>query len=298
MEVILIRVLFILYFLLPVCLIAQNSDLLRSSIGMLQENKLDKSKSLIDSLFKDKEQHSIATNWYYKGIIYKAIFKDNSSIDSVRGESRKVALDAFYRYLQLDTLKNNQMVESVNKNVAFINSTYYNDAVSYLDVGEDLKSIENYNNYKKTIRKFSIDTDTLEADINFNLVLGQLYSKRYKQNRADSIYYSKTVNSYTYVLSIDSLNNSANYNLGIFYYNEAVDIIKHLDYDLDLITLELIQDECVALFRKSLPFMLKSYEINPKKKETLIGLSGIYFSLNDEESSDRYRRELEVINNQ
>ncbi|MCI5054815.1 MAG: hypothetical protein MRY83_01835, partial [Flavobacteriales bacterium] len=62
-----------------------------------------------------------------------------------------------------------------------------------------------------------------------------------------------------------------------------------------LITIELIQDTCVELFKKALPYMSKAYELNPKRPETLHGLSGIYFSLNIPDLSDRYKKELEML---
>jgi hypothetical protein len=48
-------------------------------------------------------------------------------------------------------------------------------------------------------------------------------------------------------------------------------------------SLNLILDNCTGLFKESLPYMEKAYRLNPNRRETLIGLSGIYFSLNEEE---------------
>ena len=100
---------------------------------------------------------------------------------------------------------------------------------------------------------------------------------------------------YLEVLAMDSNNVSANYNLGILYYNQAVAIIEHMDYDMALVKLYEIQEECINLFLKSLPYMRKAYELNPTRKETLIGLSGIYFSLNEIEMSEQYKQELEDL---
>ncbi|MCB0803891.1 MAG: hypothetical protein KDB74_12400, partial [Flavobacteriales bacterium] len=59
--------------------------------------------------------------------------------------------------------------------------------------------------------------------------------------------------------------------------------------------LTIIQDEIIVLFRKSLPYMKKAYDLNPTRKETLIGLQGIYFSLNDMPKSELFKKELEML---
>ena len=95
------------------------------------------------------------------------------------------------------------------------------------------------------------------------------------------------------MLVIDTNNAGANYNLGILYYNEAADIINNMDYDMDIMRLNEVQDYCIEIFLSSLPFMKKSYDLGYKRKETLVGLSNIYYGLNDMEKSEFYKKELE-----
>jgi ABC-type multidrug transport system ATPase subunit len=56
-----------------------------------------------------------------------------------------------------------------------------------------------------------------------------------------------------------------------------------------------IQRVSRELFTRALPYMLKAYEMNPKRKETLLGLEGIYYSLQDNEKSEEYRRQYEAL---
>ena len=79
------------------------------------------------------------------------------------------------------------------------------------------------------------------------------------------------------------------------FYNQAVQLINQSDYDIDIVALNDIQDNSVKLFRESLPFMEKAYKLDPKRRETLLGLSGIYFSLNEKEKSDLYKQKLQEI---
>jgi tetratricopeptide (TPR) repeat protein len=108
-------------------------------------------------------------------------------------------------------------------------------------------------------------------------------------------YFIKASENYLQALKIDPNNLKANYNLGLLYYNQAVDKINSLPFDTDLIALEDIQQECKDLFKQALPYMEKAYQLNPQNKETLIGLSGIYFSLHDIENSNKIKSELNFL---
>ena len=70
-------------------------------------------------------------------------------------------------------------------------------------------------------------------------------------------------------------------NLAILYYNQAVYIINQMDYDADLNKLNAAQDTSIHLAMQSLPFMQKTYQLDPKKKDAVKGLEGIYYLLHD-----------------
>ena len=55
------------------------------------------------------------------------------------------------------------------------------------------------------------------------------------------------------------------------------------------------EDICVDLFLQALPYVKAAYEIDPTRKETLIGLTGIYWSLNDIEKFQFYQDKLKAI---
>ena len=55
------------------------------------------------------------------------------------------------------------------------------------------------------------------------------------------------------------------------------------------------EDICVDLFLQALPYVKTAYELDPDRKETLIGLTGIYWSLNDIEKYQYYQEKLKGI---
>ena len=104
--------------------------------------------------------------------------------------------------------------------------------------------------------------------------------------------------AYNRVLTVDPDNVSANYNMGILYYNQAVYLIKVTDFDIDLTTMDGLQENQIKLFKQSLPLIEKAYQLDPQKEEAVQALSGIYFGLNDYQKSQLFMEKLEQMKKQ
>lgn len=255
----------------------------------------DKAKELIDEVTVHPETSNLAITWLYRGFIYKDYYKTKEFPDK-RATSRIEALESLKKYLEMNEEDGNRKDATIS--YKYLAYSLHNDAANSLNPTEYKLAIENFEKYKRYISfiKEEIDYDLTEQEIQFHLVLGSVYSRIYESDqKANKVFFNKIKNSYLYVIELNPNNYSGHYNLGILYYNESVNIIKNLDYETELMTLDLIQDECVALFRKSLPYMQKAYELNPKRKDVLVGLSGIYFSLNELEKSEAIKKELNIL---
>jgi tetratricopeptide (TPR) repeat protein len=137
---------------------------------------------------------------------------------------------------------------------------------------------------------------TEPTNLDYHLLLSQVYEKLAVNDSINKrSHLHNAEKSYLQILTINANNTTANYSLGIIYYNQAVDIINKQNYNIDFTTLAQIQDECVDLFKKALPFALKAYELEPKNKNVLEMLSGIYFGLNDLDKSNQFKTELENL---
>lgn len=271
---------------------AQNKAISKA-VAELQAGNLDSSRVLIDGASIHEDTKNDAKTWYYKGFIYKKIYTTNESSDK-QSKSREQALQSFEKFFELDTVSD--LHQSATKTVKYLSSTLYNDAAGLLNEGKDTEAINNFERHKSSMKIIDKNYDSSSLETQFYLVLGQQYNQLYEQKRTENKpYLDKTRDTYSYVISLDSNNMSANYNMALLYYNDAVDIIKNLDYDMDLITLELIQDECIHLFTQSEPYMLKAFILDPCRQATLTGLSGIYFSLNNMEWSKKIQEMLEEI---
>lgn len=286
-----------LFYILILFLIGNNTingqNKLSNAIYHLKQMELDKAKELIDAAVEDTLFSGKANTWYYRGAIYKELFKRDQTSNK-NSPYRKTAVESFYQCLNRE--KNGTVTESAKKSLNYLAQTIYNHSATSFDENNYQNAIDLYDRYKEITAFIKPETEFKDKDIMFKLALATTFGRIAENDTTKKeAFLDKAKELYKQVIGLDSNNISANYNLGILYYNEGVEIVNNMDYSLDLIELNAVQDQIVELFRKSLPFMLKAYELNPKRRETLIGLQGIYFSLNDMKKSEEYKRQLEAL---
>lgn len=298
--------------------------LLKKSISHLQAEELDSAKACIDRYLSS--ENSQPEGLYYKGFIFKEIYNENKSADSIiANKAREIALNSFEKFLDSESTRLNELKETTIKSLKFLSSTIYNDAVQSLNN----KQYEEASTLYKTHRHWASFTESAEdmhkEDINFNLVLGQNYLKKYEEDREKNhSAMVKSLSAFKAVIDLDSTNVSANYNCALLYYNDAVirlltyydcdELMKKLDFSDPSASMPSIEEimkcplvipenplkdnELLALFNNALPYFINAYEQAPNKKEILMGLSGIYFALENEERVDFYNKQLEELNKQ
>lgn len=268
-------------------------DGVSKALFYLQKNELDSAKKHIDETNLDQELITQPKTWYYKALIYKDLYKLNEK-DNKNSPLRLTAVESLIKLIEIDT--NKEFFESAQKMMTYLASTYYNDAARSLNP-QSYKIAEDYYTKYRELMMFSTKGVNLsQQDVKFKLALASTINQDLeKQSKKDSLKVSEVLNLYKTVLSIDSNNGTAHYSIGINHYNDAVDLINNMDYDMDLEKLDLMQDVCINLFLQSLPYMLKCYDLKYNLKETLIGLINIYHGLNDSEKEAFYKNELKAL---
>ncbi len=266
-------------------------DHLSVSLFYFQKTELDSAKKYIDLAVADEGLNTLAKTWYYKGYIYKDLYKAKEKANKI-SPLRIESIDAFEKMLTLEGKY--EFVESTNKILKYQASTLYNDAARMLDPNNYKLAESNYEMFKKAMILADKDVDLRARDVKFKLALASMLNRPAESEVGlDSVQVAQVKSLYLEVLALDTNNPGANYNLAILYYNEAADIINNMDYDMDIMKLNEVQDYCIEIFLEGLPFMKKSYDLEYKRKETLVGLSNIYYGLNDMEKSEFYKKELE-----
>lgn len=280
----------------------KGQDIVQQALMHLQNNELESAKDLVDKAIQLDLYNQKATTWFYYGYVYKELYKAND-IGNINSTNLEKASNAYLKALEMDNNhpeKNNNILGINYLAIQYYNiaGTILNQATFNVNIDTNIinKAITNYARYKELKKISEPNFDNTERDISFYYQLGSAYHLKYdsskftdkKSGKYAEIYFGK-------VLELDNNNVSALYNVGIIYYNEAVDIINTLDYDEDLEKLNKSLDYSIELFLKALPYMKKAYELEPKRKETIVGLSYIYLSLNDNEKSEQFKRELKML---
>ncbi len=286
-------IIFGLLLFLAVSLNAQQSRV-TAAYTFLQQGKLDSAKATIDVAILHPETQSDGQAWYVRGFIYKTIY-NQSEKSNKQSSSRIEGLISFKKSLTIDTTQEN-VTENI-KNIKYLATTLYNDAAASLDTIDYKIAVNNFDIFREYYLLVDPSAENFkQKEIDFANAMATVYTRIYEADRngkTDFLNYAKA--SYNKALSFDPNNINANYNMGILYYNQAVNLINQSDYDLDIVALNDVQDNSINLFKQSLPFMEKAYALDPNKKETLLGLSGIYFSLNEKEKSNEFKQKLEQI---
>jgi hypothetical protein len=264
-----------------------------AALLFVQSGELDSAKKEVDLHMKEPGAEKSADSWYLLGVVYKEMYKKNENANA-SSPYRIKSFDAFKVALTLDTASAEQKV--VRDNLRYLALRFYNDAVATLDTVHYETSIVCYQNYREAMLLADPTVNIKEKDEGFYVALASTYYAIYNiDKKANAKYFDLTRETYMKVLTWNPNNYTANYNLGLLFWNKGVDLMYDIDYDINLDSAMDVQDHSVELFKESLPFAEKAYEIAPKREETLVVLSGIYYSLNEFQKSKAYQQMLEDL---
>ncbi|MBK8340406.1 MAG: hypothetical protein IPK99_10645 [Flavobacteriales bacterium] len=267
-------------------------DPLAEALRKYQEGALNEARALVEEAVGSARYTRDPEAWLLRGFILKDLYKAHNADpqgDSLRNE----ALVSLSICLDLDT----GLVYRDNATQAFefLTKTCYNDAAKALNELQPDRAEALYLKYKLHVARTGGLPDEKAKDVEFYNALGTVHTKLYNQDRETLTWYDRALATYHKVLGMDPENYGANYNLATLYYNRGVYNIQRVDVESDIPSLQRIQEVSREFFLQALPFMLRAFEMNPKRKETLLGLEGIYYSLQDPEKSEYYRGLFEQL---
>ena len=250
-----------------------------SALNYMQKNNVDSAKIEIDLHMQNVDVQLDPENWYLEGFIYKELYKKYEN-ENFNSPYRAKSLNSFKKSLKLDTVI--ARTKTTKELIRYLAGRFYNDAVLTLDSLNYLTSILCYEQYRDAALILDSILDIKKKDIEFNLALGTIYVEIYNSDKIKNLqFFNLTRDTYMKILNWDPNNYTANYDLGLLYWNKGVHLMNNIDYELNLDSVIQVQNYSVGIFKESLPFAQKAYEMEPKREETLIVLSGIFYSLND-----------------
>ena len=259
---------------------------------------METARSLIDEAGKDPQFSSDPHYYYWRGYIYKELYKEKEKGINPKSELREESRLAYFKMMEFKNRVSEDTLNSALKSLNYLGSTYWNDAVLSADTVNYDIAIDKYEKFRKISLLVDPSNELNDKDIKFYMKIATIYVTLY-ETRANTpegdVFFEKAKQEYRKIIELDKNNLTANYNLGIHFYNRAVNIIKNLDVGTSLEELAEKEDVCVGLFLQALPYVKTAYEIDPHRKETLIGLTGIYWSLNDLEKYEYYQERLKQL---
>jgi len=259
--------------------------------GFYQEKNYDSAAVYIDMAVVSIREKNNSKTWQLRGVIYR-------NLEAIGGlTKREIAIQSFVMARKVDTTS--QYAKEIANYLYNINVRYYNDAVAYLQQGELEKSESSYLTYKGNYESIlKIDHDFKNQDIEFYSVLGGAWFKKNSQvDVSEKVkVYQKAIQAFQKTLDLDSLNYSANYGIGISYYNQGADLITNMNpFESDLEEIDRIQNLSIDMFKKGEPYLKRAFTINPNEKEVVEGLTGIYYSLNEDDEYNYFKNLLDKM---
>ncbi|MBL7954980.1 MAG: tetratricopeptide repeat protein [Flavobacteriales bacterium] len=267
-------------------------DPLVEALRNYQSGALNEAKVLVDEAVASPQHAQNAEAWLLRGFIYKDAYK--AATAAQQGDPlREEALKSLYRCITLDTAGTYK--ENATQAYDFLTRSYFNDAAKALNEMNEVRAMEVFPKFKEAALLVDPKADLRLREIEFTNALGTVFTKRFNTDRTDTTLFARAVEAYTKVLELDPENYGANYNLATLYYNRGVYNIQRIDAEDEIPTILEVQQASREYFQKALPYMLKAHDMNPSRRETLLGLEGIYYSLQDQESSDKFRQLFEEM---
>lgn len=288
---------FILGLLLLTAVVANaQQEKVLAAFEFLDKNKLDSAKTNIDAAVVHPETVNDAQAWLVRGYVYKAIYKAREK-GNKRSPARLEGLYSFKKSLSIDT--NKEFFADNIDGVKFFAGSFHNDAAESLDPIDYRTAIELFNKSQECSKIVDPSPAALQAkQTEFDFALVSVYNGVLDNDNKDSLmsfkFFILAKNIYNKILALEPNNIQANMGMGRLYYNQAVHLIKTADY-VDITVVDDLLESTKKLGIEAEPFMKTAHELDPKREDAIIGLTGIYSILHDDTKFNLFKQKLEDI---
>jgi hypothetical protein len=277
--------------------IAQSHDDLIQKAYLLYNNEKDYegARENIDAAIHTKKGAQSALAWHIRGFIYKDIYAKTERNDRM-SPAREKAVESFMTSMKLD--EQEEFLETNRKALNYLSKSYWNDASEIIEE-KDKSGVDSamdfFNSFKEIYTVVNPDSSINDKEVQVNLALATAHRKIYENDRESNKEHWSYSNKYLLnVLDLDPLNWDANYSLGVSYYNKGAFNLERLpDEEATIVDIYKAQGESTQSIQGALSFMLKAYEIDSTKIESIKGLKWITFNLHQYPESEKYNQLLE-----
>lgn len=283
--------------LMTVGMFAQPEKFNRANL-LLREKNADLALSTIDSVIAHPDTKNDPASWTLRAFIYFDIYKRTDKL-KLYSPLRDTILSSIKKSMSLKPIGDNAADDNASNNKKLLinlSAGYYNLAKTLLqDSINDERSLIAYNKFKQTYLLADSAANFSAKDVEYFLAVGSVYSdifiKDNKNTKAQNIAKIALLN----VLQIQDDNPAANINLGLMYYNQAVNLTKELDYGADLSQIDFVQENIIKLAKQAEQFILKVYTNDNKNVKAVEALHYIYRMLNENAKFEEFKKKGELL---
>ncbi len=284
----------ILKILLPGILLLANvgvfaqMDKLNRAQQLLNAKDADNAILAIDSVIKHPDTKNDYIAWTTRAFIYFEKYKRAERL-KLNSSLRDTVISSLKRSMKLkpdeDYTNNNK------KLITTIASGYYNLAKTLLqDSTDDARSLKAYNKFKEVYVLGDPTANMTAKDIEYYLAVGSVFSDIFINDNTNLKAQSTAKVSLLKVLEMQPDNPAGNINLGLMYYNQAVNLSKSMTYDIDISQVEVVQESIVKLAKQAEQFIFKVYKNDNKNAKAVEALYYIYRMLFETKKSEEFKQ--------
>ncbi len=284
------------YSILMLCVVNgfAQTDRLNRAQQLLQSKNADLAKLAIDSVIVNPETKGDYISWTTRAYIYFEIYK----------RSDKLKLNSPIRDTIVSSLKisnsltpDETFATNNKKLLSNISAGYFNlSKVLLMDSVNYKNSLVAYNKFKENFILAEPGTNFSSRDIEYYLAAGSLYSDIFNNDNKNTASQEIAKITLLKVLDIQPENPSANINLGIMYYNQAVNLGKGLDYGADFSQIDVVQENIIKLAKQAEQFIIKVYKVDNENVKAVEALHSIYKMLNDKAKEEEFKKKCNELN--
>lgn len=254
---------------------------------------VEQARQIIDSVVVHPQTKKDFVAWTTRAFIYFDLYKntDKFKLNSALRDTIIASL-VISNSLQPDSadmIQNNKLLVNLAKNYFNLSRTLLQDSVN-----EERSSIA-YTRFKSIYRLAEPKIDLSADDIKYYTAVGSQYSALFIKDNNDSKSQEIAKVALLKVLEIQPDNPTANINMGLMYYNQAVNLSKSLDYGADFSQIDIVQENMVKLAKQAEQFIYKVYINDNKSLKAIEALYYIYRMLNDTNKSDDFKKKGEEL---
>jgi tetratricopeptide (TPR) repeat protein len=227
------------------------------------------------------------------------------------------AYSYYYIYVKTDKAKlesrlRDTVLISVRKSIALNPDSDYvannkkilvNLAAHYFNISRSLlqdslnyeRSQKAYNRYKELTKLQDASLNSDSKDVEYYLAVGSVYSEIFNKDNKNLKAQQIAKVALMKVLDIEPENPGANMNMGLLYFNQAVNIVKEMDGEIPIEKIDEVQTNVEKLARQSEKYIYRVYKNDNKNRKACTALCYIYRMLYQLPKSDEFKKKAEDL---